>query len=68
MSLEAILFSLAVLLELSIIIMDIAICRGTKRRLNQYDAQITIINMRLALFKERLDILQYESNKKKKEE
>lgn len=68
MTLEAILFSLAVLLELFIILMDIAICRHTKRRLKQYEAQITIINMRLALFKERLDILQYESNKKKKEE
>ena len=68
MSLEAILFSLAVLLEAFIILMDIAICRYTRRRLNQYEAQITIINMRLALFKERMDILQYESNKKKKEE
>ena len=68
MSLEAILFSLAVLLELFVILMDIAICRYTRRRLNRYEAQITIINMRLALFKERLDILQYESNKKKKEE
>lgn len=68
MTLEAILFSLAILLELFIILMDIAICRYTRRRLNQYEAQITIINMRLALFKERLDVLQYVSNKKKKEE
>lgn len=68
MTLEAILFSLAILLELFIILMDIAICRYTRRRLNQYEAQITIVNMRLALFKERLDILQDKLKRKEKEE
>lgn len=68
MSIELIIFTLVLLLEIWIVIADITICRRTERRLRTCEAAITVMNIRLSLFKERLDILQDKLKRREKEE
>ena len=68
MPIELIIFSLAVLLEIFIVVLDLVICNRTKRRLRTYEAEIAILNVRISLFKERLDVLQYVLKKLKEDE